>query len=240
MVARSVAVRFALPVVLFAACQTAAPAPTVTSPIPGLDLARLQPRRDAFTVLVQGKPLGTQTCSIERSADGWLYVETTAIPPMVQQTTEVWLAADGRMQRVRQRGTMGGKPMQIDAAYEGGSVLADAVTPSAAAPVHSELHLGPAAVDDNALQALLPALVLNGNVPRTWTVFSTGKGKTETARVERVGVETVTTKAGPVAASRIRVKFADTAMEFVIGDAAPHWIWSSGAPGTQFVMQRVE
>lgn len=218
-----------------AACSTP---PAATSGVAGIDLTLLQPRDERFTVLIQDRPAGSQVCRLEREGQGWLYTETTTIEPMVQQTTELWMDAAGRMQRVRQRGSMAGKPMQIDACYADGRVVADAVTPSAPAPVHSDQPIGPDVLDDNALQALLPALCDVVAEGRTLTVFSTGKGKVIEARLERVATEVVATAVGQVEAWRIRGTIDGAGQDFVVTASKPHTILRMIPIGSPVVMQR--
>lgn len=207
------------------------------SPVPGLDLTRLAPRRDAFDILVRGQKRGQQTATLERTDDGWRYVEESELPPMIQQRTEVWLDATGGMRRVAQTGQMMGQEMRIAASYERGHVVAEAVTPSAKAPVHSDQQLAAGVVDDNALLALLPALApLEVGQAVEWSVFATGKGKAKATRIEMVGREA----SGSVAAVRLRVVAEDGRQEFLIGEAAPHPILAMTTSGAPMELRRVQ
>lgn len=230
----SPAIAFVLvPLVILAACASSPPA---AAALPGLDVARLQPRQDRFEIQIGGKARGTQTCSLTADGDGFCYREETSMPPMVQQTTTVWLDRTGRVTKVEQRGTMMGKAMQIDAAYGNGRVDATAITPTAPEPVVSHLELPPSTTDDNAIAALLPALAFAPGAKWEWNVFSTGKGKHVATQFECLAPTLPDGRPGYL----VRVRGGDSQQDWLLSATTPPRILTMQAVGTPMLMRRVE
>jgi hypothetical protein len=179
-----------------------------------------------------------QRATLVREGDGWHYTEETVAGSAIRQTSEVWFTTSGAMLKVMQRGEAMGKPMRIDATFTGGRVRSSAVTPSAPNGVTVDSSYTSPVVDDNALQALIPAIRFERDSVIRWTVFSTGKGSTTLATIERIGVETVTTPTGPVQARRVRLSLERSKQDFVISERAPHTLLSIGAPGNPMQLRR--
>ncbi|HEV8197642.1 MAG TPA: pitrilysin family protein, partial [Gemmatimonadales bacterium] len=94
-----------------------------------LDLSALVPRRDSFSISVQGNPIGWQRGVVEKSADGFRYTEDLHIAAFVNQTTVLEIDPTGRMKSVKQTGQVQGQDASVDVVYAGGRAKGTASTP---------------------------------------------------------------------------------------------------------------
>jgi hypothetical protein len=117
---------------------------------------------DSFAIRLQGREVGHQLATFVADGPGWRYTEATVMTGRMEQTTVVALGPDGAMRSVEQRGTGRGLPMATDLAYADGRVRGRSSNPAADGTITAfdiDSAVG-AVVDDNALQALVPALPL--------------------------------------------------------------------------------
>lgn len=200
-----------------------------------LDLDRLVPRQDSLTVMVQGKPLGFQRATLERTADGFRYVEQTEITGFVKQTTEVGLDSSGAPRSVSQSGTLQGQETRIDITYAGTHVTgsARAASPQGAKSFAIDTTLEAGTLDDNSIQALLPALRLSPGAHWTLRVFASGENRVREMSLTVAGVDSVTTAAGPVETYRTDLAGGNQSVSFYLTTALPHRLMKvhiGGAP----------
>jgi zinc protease len=205
-----------------------------------LDLARLVPRNDSFTVMVQGRPFGYQRAVLERTADGLRYTEETAIPAAgVQQTTTLTLGTDGSMREVHQTGKAQGQDTKIDVTYAAGRAKGSATTPAQGGPktVAVDTTVAPGTLDDNAIQALLPALPWTAGARWTAPVFASGLGTSLTMTLAVAGEESVTVPAGTFQVFRAELTGGPQPVTFYVTKAAPFRLVKVAIAGTPIEMQ---
>jgi len=184
-----------------------------------LDLAmeRFVPRRDSFTIMVQGNALGYQLAKLEKTAGGWTYTDVTRLATFLQQNTEVRFTDTFVMQSVQQTGKVQGQDTKIDVVYANGHAKGTAATPGAGGvknvAVDADVPAG--AIDDNLLQAIFPALKWAAGAKFSVPVFQSGKGTTVNISIAVTGDESVKVLAGTFDAWK-----AD-----VLGGDAPITIW---------------
>ncbi|MEP6573977.1 MAG: insulinase family protein, partial [Gemmatimonadota bacterium] len=191
-----------------------------------LDPALLVARRDSFVVLVQGKPLGWQLATVERQGDTVRYREQTELANLIQQTTEVRMSANAEMSETHQTGKARGQNTRIDLRYAGGRVKGDAVVagPQGPKPFTVDTAVPAGILDDNSIQALLPAFPLAANAKWTLTVFASGENQIKPLELAVIGTEKVTVPAGTFDVYRVRLSGADQAVNFLLTTAMPHRI----------------
>ena len=189
-----------------------------------LDLSRLVPLTDSFVVMVQGNPMGWQRIELQKTGDGFTWQEETRIGTFVQQSTTVGLGSDAMVRSVTQQGKSQGKETHINVTYAGGRVTGDALV--AGQPDFKSLSIDtvvtPGTVDDNAIQALLPALRWSPTARWTMSVFAAGQNATVTMNLEVKGVETVQVPAGSFETYRAEMSGGPATVNFFVTTAAPH------------------
>ncbi len=191
-----------------------------------LDLAALLPRRDSFAITVQGNPLGWQRGVLEKTGDGFRYTEDVRLGPIVNQTTVLELGAAGEMRSIKQSGAAQGQNVSIDVAYSAGRARGTARTPDPATgqlkSVTIDTVLAAGTIDDNAIQALLPALRWAPGARWTMNVLSAGQGEIKPWTLAVTGTEELDTPAGKIAAFKAELSGGPTALSFWVSQAAPH------------------
>src|SRR5262249_8724239 len=123
-----------------------------------LDLAALVPRRDSFTIALQGNPIGWQRGVLEQTSDGFRYTEDTRLAAFVTQTTILEMDKSGAMRSLKQSGKVQGQDVAIDVTYEGGRAKGTAKTPGQDRQIKTvtlDTAFAAGTLDDNAVQALL-------------------------------------------------------------------------------------
>ncbi len=206
------------------------------------DPARLAPRRDSLLVLAQGRPVGRQVTALEATPGGFLYTERTDIGEAISQTTRLELDSAGRVRRLEQTGRVQGQETQVALSYGGGRVRGSARIPGPSGPqaIQVDTALGPAVLDENALQPLLPALDWEPNVRWTFEVWSTGEQRAKPASLTVVSIERVPVGSAEVEAYRAVLEGGPSRVTFYVTTAAPHRLVRvslSGAP-IEFVAER--
>ena len=208
-----------------------------------LDLARLRPVTDSFTVMFQGQPFGFQTSSIERDGDGWAYRERSQLATVVQQQTEVRFGADLAMRSTKQSGRFQGQEMRLDIRYADGAVSGEGITPGATGmtPVKYENVATPVGtVDDNLVQGLLPYFKWTSDASFSVAVLSSGKGVVEARTYKVMGEEELTLPIGVVKTYRVTVSGGEQPGTYWIETALPHRVMKFGPVGApiEFVRAR--
>lgn len=190
-----------------------------------LDLARLAPATDSFTVMVQGQPFGYQVAALARDGDGWAYRERSQLATVVQQQTEVRFGADLAMRTTSQSGRFQGQEMRLAVRYTEGTASGEGVTPGAQGmqPVKYENVTIPiGTLDDNLVQGLLPYFKWTPTASFTVSVFASGKGVIEPRTYKVTGEEVVTLPTGDVNTYKVAVTGGEQPGTYWIESAAPH------------------
>jgi hypothetical protein len=204
------------------------------TPLP-VDAKELVPHRDSLVVLVSGQPRGASVTSLAKSGAGFSYHEQTAIGTFMEQTTTVQLSPVGAAKSVSQSGMARGIPGSIEISYAGdrvsGKVQAVTVDGPNAFSVDTTVPAG--VVDDNSLQALLPALPWAEGAGWVFPMYSAGTNSVTTMTLRVVGIQTAMVPAGAFEAYRAELTGGNTDVAFLILKRKPHtvlMIETTGAP----------
>lgn len=199
-----------------------------------LDLGKLAPRSDSFTVMMQGNPLGWQKTALEKTPAGYRYTDETRIATFVQQSTELTFSGTGEMQAVKQSGKFQGQDTKVDVSYAGGRARGSAQTPSrdGVKSVTVDAALPAGVVDDNAVQALVPALRWAPDARFDMTVFSPGKNAVRPMTLAVKGTEKVTVPAGTFDVYRAELTGGEQPVTMYVTTAAPNRVVKLSLTGT--------
>ena len=198
-----------------------APAPrAVADLIPPNGLAT---RRDSFTVLVQGVELGWIQSSLERTADGYRYQERTRLGEFVEQDTEVTTDERLRTRAITQTGKVQGEETRIGLAVVGGRIRGSAVTPGPGGPrtVEIDTVMTEAALDDNLIQTVLPALPWETDSTFQLTTFNSGSGESHPVTLTNQGRDPVEIGGRETDCYRIRLEGGDQQVTFWVTVSGP-------------------
>lgn len=207
-----------------------------------IDFTRLRPASDSFVVMLQGKPIGYEVTTLEKTDAGFLVTDHTNLMPRMRQVTEVVIGADGAMTSVKQRGEMMGQEMKIDVAYGAGKATGSATTPGAGGmetkAVAADVPAG--MVDDNVLLPLLPGVSWRPGLAVTVPVFASGKNELLNVTLRVVGTERVQVPAGTFDAYKVMVEGMQSPMTLYIHTGLPHRVLKAAPQGApiEFVAGR--
>lgn len=205
------------------------------------DLAALVPRRDSLAILVQGNQLGWLRGVLEKTADGFRYVEDTRIAGIVQQTTTLDLDAKAGMKHVVQSGTVQGVAAAINVVFENGRAKGNASTPGQDGSIKTiaiDTVFAPGTLDDNAVQALLPTFRWAPSAKWTFQVLSTGQGEFRTMTMAVTGAETLTIGGTAIECYTVELTGGPQTVNFWISTAAPHRLMKLTVAGAPIEMIR--
>jgi zinc protease len=209
-----------------------------------LDLGALTARRDSFTVLFQGNALGYQTSSMEPLPDGYRYVENTSLSAFVTQTTTLEFDKAGVMKSVKQSGKVQGQDVSIDVKYQNGRATGSAKTPDAATrqikSVTIDTVMAAGTLDDNAIQALIPAFRWAPNAKWTFNVMSAGQGETKVWTLAVASTETITVGGKPVETYRAELSGGTSPLTLWVTTQAPHQLMKIGIAGQPIEFVRAQ
>lgn len=208
-----------------------------------LDLSVLVPRRDSFSISYQGNVIGYQRGLLDRTADGYRYTEDTQLAGIVSQTTTLELDAAARMKSVKQSGKQSGQDVMIDVIYSGGRAKGNAAALDPQTQRVKKVTIDTAVVegtiDDNAVQALLPALKWKPGAKWTMTVLSAGQAEIKPWTLAVSGTETVTVGGKSVEAYKADLTGPATPITFWVSTAAPHLLLKIAITGAPVEIIRV-
>jgi zinc protease len=208
-----------------------------------LDLSALVPRRDSFAISYSGNPIGWQRAVLEQTADGFRYREDTQLAGVVNQMTVLELDKSGGMRSVKQSGKVQGQEVAIDVSYAGGRAKGSAKTPDPKTgqikAVTIDTALTPGTIDDNAIQALLPAFKWNAGAKWTLNVLSAGQGEIKPWTLAVTSTESVTGRGQPVEAYRAELNGGETPLVLWVSTATPHRLVKIAVAGQPFEFLRV-
>ncbi len=197
------------------------------------DAARVVARSDSFAVMVQGRQVGGIRETIAAADGGFRLTSVQALAGM-NQSTEVRFSKSLAMTSVRQEGQARGQAMKIEVTYAGGRARGTATTPGPQGmkTIAVDTTVPAGAVDDNALQALLPALPLGAGRSFQVPVFASGQGTSKVMTVAVSGSESVTVPAGTFEAWKVDVTGGQVPVIFWISKTSPRVVklGFAGAP----------
>ena len=208
-----------------------------------LDLAALGARRDSFVVRFNGAEAGWMRGVLEKTADGWRYVEDTRLGGFVAQTTTLDLDASGAMKAVKQTGKVQGQDAAIDVSYAGGRAKGTASAPDPQTGQIKRITLDTALVagtlDDNAVQALIPAFRWAPGAKWTFNVLSAGQGEIKPWTLAVTGTEQVTVGTSPVEAYKAELSGPSVPLTLWVSTAKPHLLLKLALAGQPLEFSRV-
>jgi hypothetical protein len=209
------------------------------------DAKLLAAKSDSFGIMVQGNQLGAMTASLEATADGFRYVETTNIAAFVQQRTEVVTDPTFAPREIRQTGKVQGQETKIDVAFTGGRAKGSAITPDPGKPgtlksVTIDTTWSREQIEENLVQAVLPALAWKEGAKWTFAVFSAASGETRQQTLAVAGKETVVVPAGSVEAWKVELTGGQQVVHFWVSVEAPHRLMKLAIAGTPIEMHRIK
>jgi zinc protease len=208
---------------------------TATAKSLPVNLARLVPRSDSLAIMLQGKPFGFQLSRLARTDSGFTYTETTQIGTMMDQATTLTLDASGAMRAVRQTGSTQGKPTSIEVSYAGNRAKGTASVPGpdgALKAITIDTAIVAGTLDDNAIQAMLPALPYAAGARWTFPVFASGQGSITQMTLAVTGKESVTVPAGTFEAWRVELTGGPAPVTFFVSTATPYRMVKTTVAGT--------
>ena len=206
-----------------------------------LDLAALVPRRDSLAIMVQGNQLGWLRGVLEKTSDGFRYIEDTRIATFVAQTTTLDIDAKAEMKQVTQSGTVQGIAAAINVSFTGGRAKGSASTPGQDGKIRTieiDTVFTPGTLDDNAVQALLPAFRWAPNAKWTFQVLSTGQGEFRTMTLAVTGSESLTLGTAVVECYTVELTGGLQTVNFWISKVAPHLLMKLTVAGAPIEMMR--
>jgi len=189
-----------------------------------LDLSALASRRDSFSVRFNDTEAGWMRGVFDKTADGFRYIEDTRLGGgFVVQTTTLEIDPTGAMKSVKQVGKVQGQDAAIDVVYTGGRAKGTSSSPDPQSGQIKRLTidtvLTEGTLDDNAVQALIPAFKWQPDSKWTFNVLSAGQGEIKPWTLAVSGLEPVTIGGKQVEAFKAELS----------GPAAPLTIWVSTA-----------
>jgi hypothetical protein len=208
-----------------------------------LDLGALVPRRDSFTIQVNNAPVGWQRGVLERTADGFRYTEDLRLGGFVEQTTVLEVDQAGGMRSVKQTGKQAGQDVTIEVSYAQGRARGSARTPDPRTmqprSVTIDTALVAGTIDDNAFQALLPALRWAPGAKWTVNVLSAGQGELKPWTLTVTGTERIKSGADSVEAFRAELTGGAAPLTLWVSTAAPYRLLKLGITGQPVEFLRV-
>ena len=206
-----------------------------------LDLTALVPRRDSLAILIQGNQLGWLRGVLDKTAEGFRYVEDTRIAALVTQTTTLDMDSKAEMKHIAQQGTVQGTAAAINVSFADGRAKGSASTPSQDGQIKTieiDTTFAPGTLDDNAVQALLPAFRWAPDAKWTFQVLSTGQGEFRTMTLSVTGRESLTIGGQTVECYTVELSGGPQPVNFWISTAAPHRLMKLAVGGAPIEMIR--
>jgi zinc protease len=208
-----------------------------------LDRALVRATSDSFNVMVQGQAFGYQVAELARTPGGWEYRERSMIGPIIQQQTTVQMTDSLAMRSTTQSGRFQGNELRLNVTYANGTARGEGMTPGAGGAMqnvnYSDVAVPAGAIDDNAMQALLPLFPWRADARFTINVFASGKGKLEAREFRVMAEEAVTVPMGTFAAFRVSYSGGEAPGTYWIESAAPHRLLKFGPAGVPLEFVRV-
>jgi len=200
-----------------------------------LDLSALLPRRDSFTVMLQGNPIGWQRGVLERTGDGFTYTEDVSLGGQVRTTTVLTLDGRAQLSRIRQSGSQMGQTVSVEVAVVNGRAKGTARSPNPQTGQMKEVTIdttvAEGTVDDNSVQALVPAFRWQPGAKWTFSVFSAAQADIKPWTMSVAGTEAVKLGEREVPAYRVELAGAPAPFMLWVSTAAPHLILKMAIAG---------
>jgi zinc protease len=208
-----------------------------------LDLSALASRRDSFVVRFSGTEAGWMRGILEKTSDGFRYVEDTRLGGFVVQTTTLEMDPTGAMKSVKQVGKVQGQDAAVDVIYAGGRAKGTASAPDPQSRQIKKLAidtvLAEGTLDDNAVQALIPAFRWRPDGKWTFNVLSAGQGEIKPWTLAVSGVESVVIGGKPTEAFKAELTGPSAPLTVWVSTAKPHTLLKLAIAGQPLEFVRV-
>ncbi len=190
------------------------------------DLAQLPPRTDSLVIVAQGQPIGMQVTQVSRAGDSVVYVERSTLTTSLSQATTIVFDSAGGLRRVTQVGKVRGQDTRIALDYTGGKVRGTALIVARDGPhtLTVDTAVTGAVVDDNAIQALIPALPLAINTRWTFNVFASGENLVRPMSLTVADLTRLTVPAGTFEAYRVDLDGGPQQVSYYVTRQPPYRI----------------
>jgi predicted Zn-dependent peptidase len=199
-----------------------------------IDPKLLVERKDSLLVVAQGRPVGLQVSTLVRNGGNLVYTEATTVGNAISQTSTVTLDTLGLPLKLVQRGRLQGQDTKVELNYGKGRVTGSANVIGANGPTSFTVDtVVPADIlDDNGLQAVLPALNWGPNVRWTVPVFASGQNRIRDLTLTVRAIGTVSVPAGSFQAYLADLEGDQQKVTFYLSVATPHRILRITIAGT--------
>lgn len=207
------------------------------------DLGALAARHDSFVVRFSGTEAGWMRGVFEKTSDGFRYIEDTRLGGFVVQTTTLEMDPTGAMKSVKQVGKVQGQDAAIDVVYAGGRAKGTASAPDPQSGQIKKLTidtvLAEGTLDDNAVQALIPAFRWRPDGKWTFNVLSAGQGEIKPWTLAVSGVESVVIGGKPAEAFKAELTGPSAPLTLWVTTAKPHTLLKIAIAGQPLEFVRV-
>ncbi|HTS89578.1 MAG TPA: insulinase family protein [Gemmatimonadales bacterium] len=188
------------------------------------DVSAMDTSLDSLAILAQGRTVGLQVTNLVRARDTITYTEHTVLGNALSQTTTLVFDSAGRMRRLDQSGSIQGRNLRIQIAYDSNRVRGSAVVPSPAGSktLAIDTTVSRSIVDDNGVQAILP--MLKWDVNRRWTfdVFAASENRIRKLTLTAADLGRFTVPAGTYDCYRADLEGGRQRISYYVTKAAPH------------------
>ena len=208
------------------------------------DLGALASRRDSFVVRFSGTEAGWMRGVFEKTSDGFRYTEDTRLGGgFVVQTTTLEMDPTAAMKSVKQVGKVQGQDAAIDVVYAGGRAKGTASSPDPQTRQIKQITLDTVltdgTLDDNAVQALIPAFRWRPDGKWTFNVLSAGQGEIKPWTLAVSGVESVDIGGKPAEAFKAELTGPSAPLTLWVSTAKPHTLLKIAIAGQPLEFVRV-
>jgi hypothetical protein len=200
---------------------------------------KLAEARDSFFIMVDARAVGTSIYTVAPTETGFVIKESTSMPGMGVQVTEIFASKAGRPLKVVQTGRMAGQEVGLTLEYANGRATGTARVPNDKT-VKIDAAVPDNVVDDNMLQALLPLLPWTANAKWDVPIFSGGLNALNTQSLAVTDEVSVSIPAGKFEAYRVELSAAHGVVAFYISKTAPHRILKIVPGGAPFQFVRAD
>ncbi len=208
-----------------------------------LDKNQIVVHRDSFSVLANGNPVGTMVAVVEQAGDSLVYTETTdlAMFGFQQHTVAIIDGASLTASRVDQTGSVQGQKPETHLTYGGGRVKGHVSTLQPDRTLKAldiDTTLAAGTIDDNLVNAILPALPLEPGKTISLNIFTSGDGSTKVLTIKVGQPEQIVVPAGTFQAYRLDVSGGQAPLAIYVSTLTPRRTIKTEIVGTpiQFIL----
>jgi hypothetical protein len=163
---------------------------------------------------------------LERTGDGFTYTEDVSLGGQVRTTTVLTLDGRAQLRRIQQSGSQMGQAVAVEVAVVDGRARGTARAPNPQTGQMKEVTIDTVVtagtVDDNSVQALVPAFRWEPGAKWTFSVFSAAQADIKPWTLSVAGTEAVKLGEREIQAYRVELAGAPVPLTVWVSAAAPH------------------